>query len=329
VKQLYLIHGEETLTKIEAADRIRALARQAGHSERSHHVADASFDWSALAQEGAAMSLFADRRLIEVTVVTAKVGAEAQSFIEAVAKQADESICYVFDLPRLDRAQTESAWFAHARRVGEVIAAPLVEREALPGWIADRLQRHGFTAGAEVIELLAERCEGNLLAARQEIEKLALLVPAGELDLQAVLTAVSDVARFDLDALSLAFLCGDLPRYDRLLTGLRAEGEMPPRLVWRLAEDVHAFAHLLLRRRDGVPFAQALRESRVWGRRQQAMEQALERIAPARVPGLLRRLARLDAQAKGQATGDPWIGLAGLAAYAHGVLELPLAVEER
>lgn len=323
MKPIYLIHGEETLTKLEAADAIRAQARRAGFSERLHHVAEANFDWRALEDASANLSLFAERRIIEVTLSTARVGSDAADYIVRVATEPAPDTLYVFDLPRLDRAQTESAWFAAARRAGEVIAAPLIEREQLPGWIAERLARHGFTAAEGVVELLAERCEGNLLAARQEIEKLALLVPAGTLTAEAVLAAVTDVARYDPAELSLAFLTGDLARYARVLEGLRSEGEQAPRLAWQVSEDVHALAGLILARREGVPLAQAFRNLRIWGKRQGAMEQALKAIPPARIPELIRRCARLDGQSKGQMPGDPWLTLAGLAASAHGVLVFP------
>lgn len=327
MKPIYLIHGEETLTKLEAADAIRAKARRAGFTERVHHVADANFDWQVLADASANLSLFAERRLVEVTLSTARVGAEAADYIERVATEPVPDTLYVFDLPRLDRAHTESAWFAAARRAGEVIAAPLIEREQLPGWIAERLARHDFTPAPGVVELLSERCEGNLLAARQEIEKLALLVPAGALTPEAVLAAVTDVARYDPAELSLAFLTGDLVRYARVLEGLRAEGEQAPRLAWQLSEDVHALAGLILARREGLPLAQAFRNLRIWGKRQQAMEQALRAIPPARIPSLIRRCARLDGQSKGQMAGDAWLTLAGLAAFAHGALDLPVHAE--
>ncbi len=325
MKPLYLIHGEETLTKLEAADAIRAQAHRAGFTERMRHVAEANFDWRALADASANLSLFAERRLIEVTLSTARVGSDAADYIARVATEPAPDTLYLFDLPPLDRAQTESAWFAAARRAGEVIAAPLIEREQLPGWIAERLARHDFMPAPGVIELLTERCEGNLLAARQEIEKLALLVPAGTLTAEAVLAAITDVARYDPSDLSLAFLTGDLARYARVLEGLRSEGEQAPRLAWLVSEDVHALAGLILARREGVPLAQAFRTLRIWGKRQGAMERALKAIPPARIPDLIRRCALLDGQSKGQMPGDPWLTLAGLAACAHGLLDWPAA----
>ncbi|MCX8099458.1 MAG: DNA polymerase III subunit delta [Casimicrobiaceae bacterium] len=329
MKPLYLIHGEELLTKIEARDGLRARARKAGYSEREHHVVEANFDWGALRDEAASLSLFAERRIVEVTLAAGRVGTEAAEFIAWVAAQASADVLFIFDLPKLERAQTESAWYAAARRAGEVIEARLIEREALPAWIAERLKRQGLAASEEVVALLAERCEGNLLAARQEIEKLTLLIPEAERDRltpEAVLAAVTDVARYDPAELSLAFLSGDLARYARVLEGLRAEGEQAARLSWQLSEDVHALAGVILARRDGVPLLQAFRSLRIWGKRQQALERALERIPAARIPELIHRCALLDGQSKGQMPGDAWLTLAGLAAFAHGVLDLPVDV---
>jgi DNA polymerase-3 subunit delta len=201
-----------------------------------------------------------------------------------------------------------------------VIAAPLIEREQLPGWIGKRLKKYGFDATRDVVDFLCERCEGNLLAAKQEIEKLSLLLPKGELKVEDLMLAVADVARYDPNELSESFLRGDLVRYARVLEGLHAEGEQAPRLSWMISEDVHALANVFLARRQGVPLTQALRNARVWGKRQKAMEQAAGNIAPQRIAELLKRCAVLDAQSKGQAPGDAWLTLGSMAAIAHGQL---------
>ena len=213
-------------------------------------------------------------------------------------------------------------WFAACDRVGISINAPLVERDQLPRWVKARLSQAGFDPSRDVIELISERCEGNLLAAKQEIEKLALLVKPGKLAIEDVLNAVTDVARYDVSELSEAFLRGDLARYSRVLTGLQAEGEQAPRLSWQLAEDVHALGSIFMAKREGVPMMQALRNARVWGKRQKAMEVGIERIDSRRIATLLKNCATLDAQSKGQAAGDAWLTLAGLAATAHGALAI-------
>jgi DNA polymerase III subunit delta len=319
MKFLHLLHGDEVLTKLEAADEIREQARTAGYNERDHYIVESQhFDWSQVTQASDNLSLFATLRIVEITINTAKPSADACAFFESAATNPAPDTLYLFNVPKLDRSATESAWFAACSKVGNVIAAPLVEREQLPGWIAKRLKKHGFEADRDVVEFLCERCEGNLLAAKQEIEKLSLLLPKGSLKVEDLIAAVADVARYDPNELSEAFLRGDLARYARVLEGLHAEGEQAPRLSWMISEDVHALANIFLARRQGTPLVQALRSARVWGKRQKAMEVATDAIAPQRIAELLKRCATLDAQSKGQAAGDAWLTLGSMAAFAHG-----------
>lgn len=322
LKAIYVIHGEETLLKLESADAIRAAARKAGYSEREHFVVEAHFDWSVITQASDNLSLFATQRIVEITVNTAKPSVDAGNFFANIANDPPPDTLFIINLPKLDRSATDSAWFSACDRAGITVAAPLVDRDQLPRWVKSRLTTAGFDPAREAVELLAERCEGNLLAAKQEIEKLTLLVKPGKLTVEDVLDAVTDVARYDVSELSEAFLRGDLPRYGRVLAGLHAEGEQAPRLSWQLAEDVHALGSIFMNRREGVPMMQALRNARVWGKRQKSMEVAADRIDPRRVATLLKTCATLDAQSKGQAAGDAWLTLGGLAAMAHGVVAL-------
>ena len=322
LRAVYVIHGEETLTRIEAGDAIRAAARKAGYSEREHFIVEAHFDWSLVTQSSDNLSLFSTLRIVEITVNTAKPSTDAGAFFGKLANDPPPDTLFIINLPKLDRTATDSAWFAACDRAGISINTPLVERDQLPRWIKSRLTLAGFDASRDVIELISERCEGNLLAAKQEIEKLALLVKPGALAIEDVLSAVTDVARYDVSELSEAFLRGDLARYSRVLTGLQAEGEQAPRLSWQLAEDVHALGSIFMSRRDGVPMMQALRNARVWGKRQKAMEIGIARIDSRRIAALLKTCATLDAQGKGQAAGDAWLTLAGMAARAHGALAI-------
>jgi DNA polymerase III subunit delta len=322
LKPIYVIHGEETLIKLESADAVRGAARKAGYSEREHFVVEAHFDWSVVTESSDNLSLFSTLRIVEITVNTAKPSADAAEFFANTANDPPPDTLFIINLPKLDRTAMESAWFSACDRAGVMIAAPLIEREHLPRWVKSRLTSVGFDAEREAIELICERCEGNLLAAKQEIDKLALLVLPGKLSAESIAGAVADVARYDTQELSEAFLRGDLARYSKVLNGLQAEGEQAPRLSWQLSEDVHALANIFLMRRQGVPMMQALRNARVWGKRQKAMEVATDHVAPQRIAQLLKRCAQLDAQSKGQASGDAWLTLAGLAALAHGAVEL-------
>ena len=306
VKPLYVVHGDEPLLALEAGDAIRAAARAAGAAERDVLVAEPGFRWDAFLAVNANASLFGDRKFVDLRIPSGKPGVEGGRALEAFAARPNPDHVTLITLPRLDRATQASAWFAALAGAGATVAVYPVEREALPRWIADRLARQRQRASAETLAFLADRCEGNLLAARQEIEKLALLLPEGALEHAAVEAAVADVARYDVFELSEAWLAGDATRAVRVLRALEAEGEAATLAVWQFAEDVHALAAVTTLMRNGTPAAAAVRTARVWGRRQAAMERAARRVAPSLVAPLLVAAAALDALAKGIGRGNAW-----------------------
>ncbi len=232
-------------------------------------------------------------------------------------------------LPKLDRAAQSSAWFSALAGAGVAIAVYPLERDALPPWIAARLARQGQRAARETLLFLADRCEGNLLAAQQEIEKLGLLLPEGELLAEAVERAVTDVARYDIFQLSEAWLAPDAARALRIIAALEAEGEGMPLLLWQLSEDIHALASVREAIAAGTPVATALRNARVWGKRQAAMERAARRVPPETIYPLLRALARLDALAKGIGRGNVWDEFRTVAMTLAGKPALPLPAFEK
>ncbi len=310
VAPLYVIHGDEPLLALEAGDAVRAAARAAGCDERETLVAEAHFKWDALLAANASVGLFGERKLVDLRIPSGKPGVEGAAALERYAADPNPGNVTVITLPRLDSATQKSAWFTALTRNAVTVAVQPVERTELPGWIAARLARQQQSAAAPTLEFLAELCEGNLLAARQEIDKLGLLLPPGELAHEDVERAVADVARFDVFALSAAWLAGDAARALRILAALRLAGEALTLIVWQLSEDVHALAAIHQAVRGGMPAANAIRNARVWGKRQAAMESAHRRIAARDVPGLLARLAPLDALAKGLGRDDPWDALA-------------------
>ncbi len=192
-------------------------------------------------------------------------------------------------LPKLDRAAQSSSWFTALAGAGVAVAVYPLEREALPAWIAARLARQGQRVAPETLAFLADRCEGNLLAARQEIEKLGLLLPEGELGAEAVERAVTDVARYDVFQLSEAWLAADPARALRIIAALETEGEGIQLLLWQLSEDIHALASVREAIAAGTPVAVAIRNARVWGKRQAAMERAARRVPPEAIAPLLSR----------------------------------------
>lgn len=309
---IYTIHGDEPLLALEAADAVRAAARRSGCSEREVLHVERSFDWSALAHAGASQSLFGGNRIIELRMPAGKPGTDGAAAIERYcAAPADGNVTLV-TVPRLDRATQSSGWFSALGSAGVIVEVRPVERARLPQWIAARLARNGQRAAPDVLEFLADRFEGNLLAAHQEVQKLALLAPAGELALPDVEQAVANVARYDAHDGAAALLSGDLARYLRVLEGLRGEGEAPSLVLWMLAEDLRALAAVQGGREAGRAVDALLREQRVWGSRQGVVQAALGRYTKSLLEAAIARAAHVDRVIKGVATGEAWDELARL-----------------
>ena len=313
LERLYVVHGDETLLALEACDQIRAAARAAGFDQREIFVADAGFRWDAFAAAQRNLGLFGERRVIDLAIPSGKPGVEGARVLEDYAASSSDDTLTLVSLPRLDRSAQGAAWFAALESAGVSIAVYPIERQELPAWLRERLARQRQSVGEDTLQFLADATEGNLLAAKQEIDKLALLLPEGELEHEVVLRAVADVARFDVFQLSEAWLAGEASRALRILGALEAAGEGVPLILWQLGEDLHALAAVLSASASGTPVSTAMRERRVWGKRQAAMERAARRVDAATLRGLIVRLARLDALAKGIGDGDVWQGLADAA----------------
>ncbi len=310
---LYVIHGDEPLFAIEAGDAIRAAARRAGCEEREVLVADPGFRWDAFLAANANLGLFGERKIVDLRIPSGKPGVEGAKALEACAQAPNPDHITLVTLPKLDRAAQQSAWFSALATAGVAIAVYPLDRDELPAWIAARLARASQRATPETLAFLADRCEGNLLAAKQEIEKLSLLLPEGLLAHDAVERAVADVARYDVFDLSAACLGGDALRTLRIIAALEAEGEGLPLLLWQIGEDIHALAAVLEATAAGMPLPAAVRNARVWGKRQAALERAARRVRPAAIAPLVRALAKLDAVAKGIGRGNAWDDLRTLA----------------
>ncbi len=303
---VYVVHGDEPLLAIEAGDAIRAAAREAGFDEREILVVEPGFKWDAFVAANANLGLFGARKLIDLRIASGKPGVEGAKALETCAAHAGPDQLLLVTLPKLDRAAQSSAWFSALADAGAAIAVYPLERDALPAWIAARLARQRQRVAPETLAFLADRCEGNLLAARQEIEKLGLLLPEGELGAEAVELAMTDVARYDVFQLSEAWLAADAARALRIITALETEGEGIQLLLWQLSEDIHALAAVREAIAVGTPVAVAVRNARVWGKRQAAMERAARRVPSEAIAPLLSALARLDALAKGIGRGNVW-----------------------
>ncbi len=306
LKPLYVIHGEALLLSIEAADAIRAAARTAGYSEREVLTVEQGFKWAELRNSAQSLSLFSSRKLVELRIPSGKPGVEGAQALQDYCQQLNADTVTVVTLPRLDKTAQGSKWFTALAEHGVVIANEEVALNALPAWIAGRLKRQGQSADADTLNFLAEKVEGNLLAAYQEIQKLALLFPAGPLSFGQVKDAVMDVARYDVFKLSEAMLAGDTARYARILDGLRAEGEATVLVLWALSEDIRTLCKVLRAMQRNENLANALRDARVWGARQKLVERAVRRFSPTIAERALRQAAHVDKVVKGLRPGDAW-----------------------
>jgi DNA polymerase-3 subunit delta len=325
LRSLYTLHGDEALLVQEAADAIRATARAQGYTERSVHVVSgAHFDWSEVLAAGGSLSLFADRQMLEVRIPTGKPGKEGSPMIQQLAQSAEgnDSTLTLFILPKLDNPTKKGAWFGALDQYGVTLQVESVERAHLPQWIAQRLklQNQSVAAGQEgqaCLQFFADRVEGNLLAAHQEIQKLGLLYPQGELSLEQVESAVLNVARYDVFKLSESVLSGQVARVQRMLDGLQAEGEAAVLVHYTLAEDIRALKRVKDAIAEGKPLPMALREQRIWGVREKLFERVLPRLSGARLAQLLQNAHQVDGIVKGLKVADwptdPWQALQRLA----------------
>ena len=312
LRPLYVLHGDEALLVQEAADAIRAAARAQGHTERSvHTVAGAHFDWGAVLAAGSSLSLFADRQLVEIRIPSGKPGKDGSAALQQLAEAApgNDGVLTLVLLPRLDKATRTSAWFAALDGAGVTVQIDGIERAALPLWLAQRLAAQGqrVAAGEEgqrTLAFFADRVEGNLLAAHQEISKLALLHPPGELSWAQVEAAVLNVARYDVFKLSEAVLGGQPARVQRMLDGLQDEGEAEVLVHWALAEDIRALKRVKDAMAAGKPLPMALRENRIWGPRERLFERVLPRLGDASTARLLHAAHVVDGIVKGLKAPD-------------------------
>lgn len=305
---LYVVVGDEPLAAQEAADAIRGAARAAGHTERTVHTVQGRYNWQGVAASGDNLSLFAERRLTEIRIPSGKPGVDGAKALEAYASQLPADTLTLISLPGLDWKAMQSRWFASLAKVGVVVEARPVDRAALPGWIDRRLARQGLRADRAALAFLADQVEGNLLAAQQEIDKLALLLPPGNVTLADVEHAVVDVSRLEADALQDALYAGDGARFAQIVTDLRDAGEAVPAILWQVSSAVQ----LLLRLKSAVAHGDSLPGvmRTLWGRDKQRapqIERALKRLSLAHIEAALASLALIDRQAKGlDRVGDAW-----------------------
>lgn len=318
---LYVVTGDDPLLTIEAADALRAAARAAGYVDRTSHVMDARSDWSALTMASQSGSLFGDRQLLEISLPSGKPGKQGADALIALAQRCagvtDADVLTLVALPRLDKATREGKWASALLGAGTTIDLPAIDRAQLPEWIAGRLARQSQQAEPATLQWLADKVEGNLLAAHQEIMKLGLLFEPGMLRAEDVEHAVLNVARYDVFGLRDAMLTGDVPRMLRMMAGLRAEGEALPLVLWAVGEEIRSLARVAQATAAGQDAAGVLRSLRIFGQHERLARQALARVAPRAWPAAVVHAHEVDRLVKGLTVSgrlsDPWEEMTRLA----------------
>ena len=307
LRPVYVVYGDEPLLVIEAADAIRAAARRSGFDERNVLTAISGFNWVELHHAAGNLSLFGGRTLIDLRIPTGKPGRDGSAAIQDYCARPSPDSLLLVTLPGLDWTEEKAAWLKSLTEAGAAVKLIPPSLLELPAWIASRLRRQKQSAEPDGLRFIAERVEGNLLAAHQEILKLGLLYPPGELSLKQVQEAVLNVARYDLDGLREALLAGDAGRLTRTLDGLQQEGEAPPLVLWAMTEEIRALAQVKVRQSEGLSVDVLLKDARVWGARQSLFKRALQRIDRQQASASLAHAARIDRMIKGASgSGDVW-----------------------
>ena len=312
----YLISGDEPLLTAEAADAVRARARELGFSGRETHFVERAADWADVRASSSNLYLFATKRVVEIRLNSSKPGVAGAAALTALLKTKDPDRVLLILVPRMDRDAQAADWARAVESNGAWVQVWPVDAAHLVAWLRARSAKLKLSVPDDALEILAERTEGNLLAANQELEKLRLMVRGQEATTEDVLASVADSARFDVFQLGEAVLCGDLARSLRMLWGLRAEGVEPTLVLWSLSKAARDIWTAVSNPADQRP--------RAWGRRSAALDKAVHRASRLRFARLTARAVRADRMIKGRLCGDAWDELALLACDLCGQRVLPL-----
>jgi DNA polymerase-3 subunit delta len=310
---VYLISGDEPLLIQECADILRAACRKQGFNERRVFHIDNSFDWNTLLNETAAMSLFAEKKLIELRMPNGKPGDAGTSALEHYCANTNPDTVLLILCNKLDSSAARAKWHKAVDTCGVTIPLWPIEPAQLPRWIEQRLRARGLSATADALALLAERVQGNLLACAQEIEKLQLYTDTNHFDVDTIALTVADNARYDVFTTVDQLLLGKTAPALRALAGLRGEGEEPPVILWALTKELRTLYKCAELVEQGQSLERAIDSAGVWDKRKPLIQSALQRLSRAKTVKLLRLAQKIDAAVKGAAPDDPWVLLDRLA----------------
>jgi DNA polymerase-3 subunit delta len=313
VAPVVMICGDEPFQMGEAATLVRQAARERGYTEREVLEVEGQFDWGQLAAAALSRSLFAGQKLIELRLASGKIGRDGGEAVRAYCARPRPEHRLLILAPNLDYQELKAKWVQTVEQTGILLQVQALTGQRLVDWISQRLRAQGLVPGPEVAAMLAERVEGNLLAAAQEVDKLALLQGPGPLTAEQLGRAIADSARFDLFAIPDAALAGDRARMYRIIQGLAAEGTAEPLVLWVLAREVRLLARATFAAREGTRALDAfLTAERIWQNRQGPLRALLRRLPATFPPLLLGHCALADRQIKGLAPGDPWLTLTAI-----------------
>jgi DNA polymerase-3 subunit delta len=311
---IWVVAGDDPLLVSETTDGLRQHLRSESITERQVEIPDRSFDWKGWLAASGTGSLFAEKRLMDLRLPTGKPGTEGSKALQAWAAEPPTDVTLLVTLPRADKAMLASSWLSALDDAGVLIIVPELYRSDLPAWVSQRFRSLGLTATPDAIGFICDQCEGNLIAAHQEILKLALHTKRGEgseglIDLNDVKGVVADVARFNPFSLGEALLSGDTARSLRILRGLQAEAEPIPLVLWAISEDLRMVAKTQTLIASGRSADQAIREARIPRHKERFIALCARRIAPAKTWRALRQAAEVDTIVKGLKNDDPWIAV--------------------
>lgn len=322
IAPIYLVSGDELLLVQEACDAIRQAARNAGFSERELYHCDANFEWGQVLTAANSLSLFADKKIIELRLPTGKPGDKGGKILLEYAQSPASDNLLLIVTEKLDGATQKSKWFKAIEDAGVHIQVWPITAAQLPRWIGTRLQQAGLRADSNAIDLLASRIEGNLLAAAQEIEKLKLLTNDNIVSYEMMASVVADSARYDVFGLTDKALHGDARAAVKTLHGLKTEGTEPITILWALTREIRSLVQISLAIAQGKHFDWAAKQAGVWDKRQPLIRAALQRLKPAQLQQLLRKANGIDKAVKGMRNAEPWDELLDLTLNLAGVQSL-------
>jgi DNA polymerase-3 subunit delta len=301
---VYFISGDEPLRVMESADAVRAAAREQGYDEREVLTVQAGFDWDALTSQAGNLSLFSQRRIIDLRMPAGKPGADGSKALRAYVANPPEDTLLLITAGKLDASARNGKWVQALDKAGVVIHVWPLKTHEFSRWVEQRMRRRGLQPSADAVALLANRVEGNLLACVQEIEKLYLSLGEGPVDADTILDHVADNARYDVFGLVDSALAGDAARSVRILQGLNAEGVVPQIVIWALSREIRTLAVMAAAVAGGQQAGAVVTRQRVWAARKAVVSSALQRLSAAQCGLMLRHCARIDRISKGRATGN-------------------------